>query len=173
MDIASLIIDLCGTDIGIAYQPFPNYLPWINFCDNPNRFGTLFEYKQKRQKALKDYHKKRFNTTLIAGYIRECEQRECTQDIIDMIQKFHPPRIIGQRMVIFIKTLTGNTTTLQCCSSDYALTIKILLNEQIGIKPKLQKLIYAGKMLLDQKSVQEMNIQHESTLHLVTTLPNN
>jgi hypothetical protein len=68
---------------------------------------------------------------------------------------------------IFVKTLTGCTITIYANSNTKISKIKRQIHTKERVMPYDQRLMFAGKLLIDDKSVSDYNISYSSTIHMI------
>ncbi|ODV59853.1 NEDD8 family protein RUB1 [Ascoidea rubescens DSM 1968] len=73
-------------------------------------------------------------------------------------------------MLITVKTLTGKEIKIRVEPTESVVTVKEYIEEKEGISPSQQRLIYEGRKLDDNKSLEECNVREGACLHLVLTL---
>ncbi|RDB20184.1 NEDD8 [Hypsizygus marmoreus] len=68
------------------------------------------------------------------------------------------------------RTLTGKEIELDIDPEDKITRIKERIEEQSGVPPPQQRLIFGGKQMQDDKSAKDFNVSAGSVLHLVLAL---
>ena len=74
-------------------------------------------------------------------------------------------------LLLFVKTLTGKTITLNVSVKDTVGDLKRKINEKESIPISQQCLIAAGKPLADTDDIHTIGVQNHSVLHLVLRVP--
>jgi len=86
-----------------------------------------------------------------------------------------PPAHIWPRasaaQTVYVKTMSGKTETYAVeLTKDTVASLKAQIQRTGGVPPAQQRLIYAGKQLVETQTLASASVQHQSTLHLVLKL---
>lgn len=73
-------------------------------------------------------------------------------------------------MLIKVMTYTGKAIDIDVEPKDNVMRIKERVEEKEGIPPDQQRLIFGGKQLVDDKTVEDSKVIGGSVLHLVLAL---
>lgn len=76
----------------------------------------------------------------------------------------------GGTKQIFIKTLQGKTMTLDVADTDTIASVKQKIFEKENIPQDQQRLVFNGKQLEDNMTINDYNIQADANIHLVLRL---
>ena len=69
-------------------------------------------------------------------------------------------------MIIFVKYVNRKTIALIVEPSDTIENVKAKIQKKLGILPHLQRLVYSAKLLKDDRTLSDYNVEENSTLHL-------
>ena len=72
---------------------------------------------------------------------------------------------------ICVKERVGRTLTLEVEPSDAIANVKTKIQEQVGIPSDRQRLVFAGRPLDDARTLEDYDIQRESTIDMILAGP--
>ena len=78
--------------------------------------------------------------------------------------------VIKDGILVNVKTLTGKNIEINISQSQTCMDLKGLIQDEEGIPPSQQRIIFAGKQLEEDRTIKSYSIQNESTLNLVLRL---
>ena len=78
--------------------------------------------------------------------------------------------VVEDGFTVFIKELTGRTYTLIIGADNTVEDLKTLLNNQSNIPVDQQRLIFSGKQMENDRTMDYYNVRYECTIHLVLRL---
>ena len=105
---------------------------------------------------------------LMGGFIGACSS-PATSGSRSALKSGSSPATMAYHQ-IFVKRLTGKTIGLEVQGNMSIAKVKELILKKEGIPPNQQRLIFAGKLLEDARTLSSYNTQEKSTLHLVVWL---
>lgn len=113
-----------------------------------------------------------FRSSTLSIFIINVSCIDCIGVFISLIRKQPTIIIIGKTNIyqIFIKTLTGRKQAFNFEPENQVLAVKQALQEKEGIQVDQIRLIFSGKQLSDDRTLESYTINAGATIHMVLQL---
>lgn len=89
------------------------------------------------------------------------------RDVLVKVDLYKLDKKLTNTFEIFVKTLTGRTITIYANCNTKISEIKKQIYIKERVTPCDQRLIFAGKLLIDDKTVSDYNISYSATIHMI------
>ena len=120
------------------------------------------------------YRKRHGNTVTDSPLSKQGSVRQFLVAGDELVMRYNHVNGFGNpaMMQVFVKTLTGSTLTMEALAEgkDVIQNFKWMLFCRLKIPPRLQRLIFAGKQMEDGRVLNDYEVGHECTIHLVLRL---
>ena len=128
--------------------------------------NTIVEVKIKIQEKVKlhPYYQRLFLDGSVLDDSKSLTEYEIDDEsVLDLYLRS------SDRIQVFIKTVSGRLIPLNLVPTDIVFDVKKAIQEQEeNIHPYLQKLVFAGEILEDNRILSDYGIRKESVIHLYT-----
>ena len=130
------------------------------YCEN-NVLGTINNIIYNDHGKIGEKYNKKWQDIIDLCLKKNHQERPGIDEIICLIKN------LGKNMQIFIRIIgIKDVIALDVESSDTIKSIKEKIENKEGIIPEKQKLIFNGKNLVDNKTLEDYKIENESTFYL-------
>lgn len=140
-------------------------------------FGTVFESDEKKESNSEIEAKKEVNNEVNKELENEVQQEKSVENPRHNRcecgfpgDRYSGCEFYGSGISLFVKDLSGRTHTIDCCRHITVLYLKGMIRDKTTTPIDIQRLIYAGKTLDNNKRLSDYGIKQESLIHVLSML---